>query len=119
MTAEPVLTVGSVVRQTWMGNRVVGRRLRVPRRELIEFWSCARAENVAALVVLKDDHDRMRKPANVGGRPGPQWNFEHFGRGDGNDPQKNEAHADNAGTAADTAMACVQPSATMSPVLRR
>jgi Ferritin-like domain len=55
-----------VVRQTRMGNGVVGGRLRVRRRELFESWGCARAENVAALVVLKDDHDRMREPRDAG-----------------------------------------------------
>jgi hypothetical protein len=112
MTAEPVLTVGSVVRQTWMGNRVVGRRLRVCRRELFECWGCAGAEDVAAFVVLEHDHDRMREPGNAGGRHGPQWNCEHSGRGNGNDQRKNYAHDDNANTAADTATVCAQ---SMSP----
>jgi hypothetical protein len=100
-----------------MGNRVVGRRLRVCRRELFERWGCARAENVAAFVVLEDDHDRMREPRNAGGRRGTQWTCVHHGRGNGNgnDQREDEAHDENASTAADAAMVCARPRATMSP----
>src|SRR5229473_1697337 len=83
-----------VVRQTWMRNRVVGRRLRIRRRELFEGWGCARAEDVAAFVVLEHDHDGMHEPRNADGRRGIQGTCEHHGGGDGSEQRKNEAHDD-------------------------
>ena len=48
-----------------MGDGVVRCRLRVRRCEMLEGRSGARAENVAAFVIFKHDHDDMRDPRNI------------------------------------------------------
>ena len=77
-----------------MGDGVVRCRLRIHRREMLEGRGGARAENVAAFVIFKDDHDDMRDPRNIGRGSGAPRTRDDDHCDKDNDTTKSDPHDD-------------------------
>ena len=75
-----------------MGDGVVRCRLRIKRREMLEGRGGARAENVAAFVIFKDDHDDMRDPRNISRRSGAPRTRDDDDGDENNDHDQSDPH---------------------------